>query len=237
MKIFDLEKRYGEFALQINQMQITEEGIYGLIGANGCGKSTLLKLIAGIETMDKGRIDYCGTDMRDVTMVASAPYMLHDTVYNNLLYPLKIRGRRPDRSLIDQYLETAGLQDKRKSYAPALSSGQRQKLGLIRAMIFSPAVLLIDEALSGMDIEGAAVMEEMLRTRQQQSHAKYLMVSHQLSRIQRMCSHVFFLHQGKLCWEGGTGELFDAPSDPYLGNFLKTEIVRQGCQKDGTSDG
>ena len=88
MKIFNLRKQMGDFCLQIDRMELAPGVVHGLVGSNGCGKSTLSKLIMGILTPDGGRIDYEGLTPRDLTMTSQKPYLLHDTVYQNLIYPL-----------------------------------------------------------------------------------------------------------------------------------------------------
>lgn len=95
MKISKLQKKIGQFTLQIEELYLESGKVHGLIGTNGCGKTTLSKLIQGILVPDGGRIDYEGLTPRDITMTTQRPYLLHDTVYQNLIYPLKIRGIRP----------------------------------------------------------------------------------------------------------------------------------------------
>ncbi len=78
-------------------------------------KTTLSKLIQGILVPDGGRIDYEGLTPRDITMTTQRPYLLHDTVYQNPIYPLKIRGIRPDEAKMDAWLERCGLLQKKKN--------------------------------------------------------------------------------------------------------------------------
>ena len=85
MKIFNLRKQMGDFCLQIDRMELAPGVVHGLVGSNGCGKSTLSKLIMGILAPDGGRIDYEGLTPRDLTMTSQKPYLLHDTVYQNLI--------------------------------------------------------------------------------------------------------------------------------------------------------
>ena len=105
MKISKLQKKIGQFTLQIEELYLESGKVHGLIGTNGCGKTTLSKLIQGILVPDDGRIDYEGLTPRDITMTTQRPYLLHDTVYQNLIYPLKIRGIRPDEAKMDAWLE------------------------------------------------------------------------------------------------------------------------------------
>jgi ABC-type iron transport system FetAB ATPase subunit len=94
MKMIDLEKKIGDFRLNIEDLTMEEQKIHGVIGNNGSGKSTLLKQIAGLLVPDKGTIDLGTIAAQDVTITMQRPYMIHDTVYRNLIYPLQIREQK-----------------------------------------------------------------------------------------------------------------------------------------------
>lgn len=222
LKVSNIKKRFDErFSLDVNELEITSGGLYGIIGPNGCGKTTLMKIIAGLIKADKGQIDYGGLTNRDITMLFRRPYLIHDTVLQNLIYPLKIRGQKPDPALIEDYLEMAGLQDHRKQYAPGLSGGEQQKLALIRALIFKPKFILIDEAFSNLDIESAGVFEEFILKGQENEPATYLICAHQISHIRRLCGYVFFMQGGKLEDAGSVEEILINPKNPKLQNYLQ----------------
>ncbi len=91
MKITDLEKKIGNFCLQIDHLDIEPGRIHGIIGPNGCGKTVLLKILAGIYTPDSGIIDYEEIGFREITMLSQRPYLMDASVYKNLIYPLQIR--------------------------------------------------------------------------------------------------------------------------------------------------
>jgi len=223
MKITDLKKDYDRFSLRINNLTLAPGQIHGLIGPNGCGKTTAMKLIAGIVQADSGTIDTEGLTSRDITMAPRKPYFLHDSVYRNLTYPLSLRKIKPDRELVDYYLEIAGLKERRKQYAPGLSSGEQQKLSLIRTLIFSPKLILLDEALSSLDIESATMFEQIILDRQQKEPVTWVVISHQLSLIQRLCSHVYFMYDGSIEADGTTGEILFQPENPRLQRYLQYE--------------
>jgi len=216
IKITNLEKKFSGFSLNIEDVEFTHGKIYGLIGSNGCGKSTAMKLIAGLIKPDGGNIDYGGLTQRDMTMVSRKPYFIADSVYKNLIYPLSLRKKRPDPAQIEYYLKLAGLDDRRNQYASSLSSGEQQKLSLIRALIFSPKLLLIDEAFSNLDIESAGVFEKLILERQQREPITMLMVSHQLSHIQRLCEQVCFMNSGYIEVVGTKEEVLLHPENANL---------------------
>ena len=220
MKISNLQKSFGQFLLYIQDMELRSGQIYGLIGANGCGKSTTIKLLAGLIKPDAGIIDYKGLDMCDITLVPQKPYMMQDTVMANLTYPLKIRKIRPDKALLDHHLELAGLQNLKQAYAPGLSSGESQKLALIRAMVFSPKLIFIDETFSNMDMESQARFEDYVLEMQKKSATTWIVISHQLSTIKRMCEYTFFMENGKIKEEGKTGTILTTPETPSLAKYV-----------------
>lgn len=225
MRITDLAKSFEGFSLCVEKMYLEPDRIYGLIGANGCGKSTLIKLLAALMPPDGGSIDYEGLTGRDITMLPRKPYLLHDTVYENLVYPLKLRKLKPDRDAVEYWLELAGLAVKRKQYAPSLSGGEQQKLALVRALIFSPKLLLLDEGMSNLDIESCFQFEDIIMQRQESAPATWLIVSHRLSRIERLCEYVFFMDNGKITARGGTEEILSRPQSPALIRYLRSEAI------------
>ena len=168
MKIINLEKNTGNFHLKIDQLEIEKGKIHGIIGGNGSGKTTLCKLIMGIIETDGGKIDYEDLDVRSITMTAQRPYFTQDSVYDNICYPLKIRGIKPDEEKIDEWLKACGLLDKKKQYARSLSSGEQQKVSMIRALIFEPEFVMIDESLSNLDPENLEFFEQVILKKQKE---------------------------------------------------------------------
>jgi len=221
MKIYDLKKTYDKFSLHIESLELPPGKIYGFIGSNGCGKTTAVKIMAGLIKPDSGEIDYEGLTPSDITMVMRKPYLLHDTVLRNLIYPLKIRKIKPDPVKVDHYLEITGLQDLRNENALSLSGGEQQKLALVRAMIFSPKLIFIDEAFSNMDIESTAFFEKYILENQQKNPIIWVVISHQLSNIKHLCDFTFFMHNGDVKASGPTEELLTTPQNEDLIRYLQ----------------
>ena len=207
MKISKLQKKIGQFTLQIEELYLESGKVHGLIGTNGCGKTTLSKLIQGILVPDDGRIDYEGLTPRDITMTTQRPYLLHDTVYQNLIYPLKIRGIRPDEAKMDAWLERCGLLQKKNQYARSLSSGEQQKLSFIRALVFDPAFVIVDETLSNLDPDSTELFEQLMREQQTKNKMTWLLISHQLVHVRKICDQVHFMEQGKVLVSGTPEEI------------------------------
>ena len=190
MKIINVEKKIGGFVLETGCVQIETGCIHGFIGSNGSGKTTLAKLIMGILEPDRGRIDYGDLTMRDITMTSQRPYLLHDTVYENIVYPLKIRRIKPDKS-----------------------------------MCFHPRLVIIDETLSNLDPDSVDFFEKQIRKMNQEEENTWILISHRLSHIGKMCGRIHALDKGKIVQSGRAEEvLFHSPV-PEVQRFLKGEML------------
>ena len=198
MKITDLEKNVGNFNLKIDDLYIKPGLIHGLAGHNGCGKTVLLKLIMGILEPDRGRIDLEGMDRRAMTMMSQRPYLLTGSVYDNIVYPLKLRRIKPDEAKINELLERTGLLAQKNQYARSLSSGERQKLSFLRAIIFRPEFIIMDETLSNLDPESERVIVEIIKEIQQMRPVTWLMVSHGQDVREELCDIIHYMEKGRI---------------------------------------
>lgn len=226
MKIIDLEKRQGDFQLKTGSFSIESGRIHGIIGGNGCGKTTLCKLIMGILTPDGGRIDYEGLHPREITMTAQRPYFIQGSVYENICYPLKIRRKRPDEEKIDQWLARCGLTGKKHQYARSLSSGEQQKVSMIRALIFDPAFIMIDETLSNLDPENLELFEQVILEMQRERPVTWLLISHRLAHIYKMCEVLHFMHRGEILAGGDRDEILFRTQDERIRRFVANEVIK-----------
>lgn len=163
MKLQGIKKTIGNFQLSVDELLIEEGKIHGLVGHNGAGKSILLKIIMGIMERDAGDIDYGGISQNEITLMTQTPYLLHTSVYENVVYPLKLRKIKPDEEEVDKLLERAGMLAHKEQYALSLSSGERQKLSFLRAVIFKPKLIMMDETLSNLDPDSENTIIEMIK--------------------------------------------------------------------------
>lgn len=199
MKIINLEKSVGNFKLEIDHLDIEKGKVHGIVGHNGCGKSVLLKLIMGIMEADLGQIDYEGVTMDQITLMSQRPYLLHASVYENLIYPLKIRGISPDEKKVDELLGKVGLLQLKQQYARSLSSGERQKLSFLRAIIFEPEFIMMDETLSNLDPDSERMIIDLIKEIQETKPKTWLIVSHQLEQRDDLCDYIHKMEKGKYC--------------------------------------
>lgn len=197
MKISNLQASLGYFTLNIDSVTLQEHRIHAFIGSNGCGKSTIAKIIMGILPYEQGTIDFEGLQTHDIILASQKPYMLHDTVWENIVYPLKVRRQEICELEVDTYLNEFGIFAKKFEYARQLSSGQQQKVSLIRTLIAKPKFIIIDESLSNLDIESMSIAKNMLRRLHQEYGATFVLISHQLASIADMVDEYHFFDNGR----------------------------------------
>ena len=226
MKITNLKKKIGDFSLEIDNMIIEEKKIHCIVGGNGSGKTTLGKLIMGVMKADGGEIDYGLLQASDITMTSQRPYLLHSSVYDNIIYPLKIRKIQPNDKEIEHWLEKYELLSKKNQYARSLSSGERQKLSFIRAVIFNPQLIIIDETLSNLDPDTVSMMKAWIKEKQKTDPVTYVIISHQVRHVLDMCDMVHVMHKGKLLESGPCREVLLGSTKPEIAQFMEDYIVR-----------
>ena len=210
-----------------------------IVGRSGSGKSTLLRCIAGLETVQGGRIEVCGHEVglpgsaaraqlrRDVGMVFQSYNLFpHLTVERNITLALtlvKKESREAARKRAADVLALVGLTDKLVSYPEQLSGGQQQRVAIARSLALQPQVMLFDEVTSALDpeltSEVLAVMEDLARR-----GMTMISVTHEMGFARRVADLVVFMHQGKV-WEiGPTAELFANPRTAEFKQFVGSEL-------------
>ena len=210
-----------------------------VVGRSGSGKSTLLRCIAGLETVQGGRIEVCGHAVgqpgsaaraqlrRDVGMVFQSYNLFpHLTVERNITLALtlvKKESKAAARKRAADVLGLVGLTDKLVSYPEQLSGGQQQRVAIARSLALQPQVMLFDEVTSALDpeltSEVLAVMEDLARR-----GMTMISVTHEMGFARRVADLVVFMHQGKV-WEiGPTAELFANPKTAEFKQFVGSEL-------------
>lgn len=212
IKIKNLIKNFGSRnILDIEELNIEEERITAIVGENGLGKSTLFNIIAGLDRDYEGWVE-TGVEPREVTLVQHPPLLLDRSVEENILYPLRIRsmerGKREER--VKELLELFGIEYLRKKNALSLSSGEKQKVVLARALSFSPKLLLLDEPASNLDSMSAATIEEAIREFNGKNKATVLLISHDREQVARVAHRTINLRD---CMKNSLSEKGDTTYD------------------------
>ena len=204
----------------------------GLVGESGCGKSTLGRVLVGLTAPSGGRILLDGQPLRPVRtrderrriqMVFQDPYSSLDprmTIHDVVAEPLRINGGYT-RSRVEELLAQVGIAADAGSRLPAqFSGGQRQRIAIARALALDPQVLILDEAVSALDVSIQAQIINLLRDLQRRLGLTYLFISHDLSVVRHISQRVAVMYLGRIVEIGTRTEVLDRPAHPYTQALL-----------------
>jgi peptide/nickel transport system ATP-binding protein len=235
--VTSLDVRFDAFhAVRDVSFRVAAGEAFGLVGESGSGKTTVLKAIAGLIPDWTGRIAIDGQPLgrwrsrsfcRKVQMIFQDPYgSLHPrhTVDRTLAEPIAIHSLGDAGPRVERALRAVGLGPSfRFRYPHQLSGGQRQRVAIARALMLEPAVLLLDEPTSSLDVSVQAEILNLLGRLRAERGLTYLFVSHNLAVIAHMCEHVAIMNQGRIVEEVATSALATgALADPYSRQLLKS---------------
>lgn len=201
----------------------------GLVGESGCGKSTLTRAILGLDPLQGGGITLSGHPVSpempsalrsDVQVVFQDPYGSFNPrqrVDRLVAEPFHLTGRPADwRARVAEALREVGLSpDDMGKYIHEFSGGQRQRLAIARALIIRPRLIVLDEAVSALDVRVRAQVLDLLATLQESHRLAYLFISHDLSVVRNVTTRCLVMRAGRIVEEGPTEALFDTPRHPY----------------------
>lgn len=194
------------------QFTIEEGDFLSITGPSGSGKSTLLKIIATVLSKTSGEILYNGhpiesyepTEYRkEVSYCFQSPVLFGETVKENLAFPYVIRQVEFDEAKAVDYLKTVGLpEDYLNKPITSLSGGEKQRIALIRNVLFQPKILLLDEVTSALDDENRQIIWKWLHDMRQKTEMTILMISHNEAEAALADKHIHIV-AGKMVDKGG----------------------------------
>ncbi len=214
-----LTKVYGKTTVvdDVN-LKIDEGQIFGFLGPNGAGKTTTILMLLGLTTPTSGSAHISGFDStREALKVKRIAGYIPEKVgfYNdlsaryNLLYTANLNGifgQKADQG-VDKALEDVGLKDKAEEIVAHYSKGMKQRLAIADILVKQPKVAFLDEPTTGIDPAGITQILDLISNIAKNNNMTIVMSSHQLSQIQRICSHVGIMSKGHLISEGSIAEL------------------------------
>ena len=219
------------FAVKNLSLKIKKNSIYGLLGPNGCGKSTTMGMILGLVTPSNGKIKVLNLEMEKnraallqkmnfISPFIDLPKKL--TVEQNL----KVFGNLYDvknlKNKIPEILEDLKIQKLRTRLVGELSSGQKNRVTLAKALINDPEVLLLDEPTANLDPDVADYVLNYLKNYSQKKNTTLLFASHNMREVERICDQVVLMRSGKVVSEGTPKEIINYHSKSNLEEvFLK----------------
>ena len=213
-------------ALKNVSLDIDDGDIFGIIGMSGAGKSTLVRCINFLERPDEGTVTINGVDLgslrkkqlrslrREVTMIFQGFHLLMQrTCLKNVCFPLELAGysRQDAQKRARELLETVGLLDKANAYPSQLSGGQQQRVAIARALATNPKVLLCDEATSALDPTTTNSILELIQEINQKTGITVVVITHQMSVVEKICRHVAILDGGEVAEQGEVTDVFSHP--------------------------
>jgi peptide/nickel transport system ATP-binding protein len=212
---------------------------FGIVGESGCGKSTLTRLLAWLEVPDQGSILLNGTSLgglsrgelirkrNEFQLLLQDPYNAlppRTTVGRMIEESLLIRGKVPRAELRRRVIAAmaevglaAGLYDQ---LPIALSTGERQRISIARALILDPKLLILDETLSALDQREQARLIDLFAKLQEKNDLTYVFISHDLAMVRKVCTRIAVMYLGEMVEIADNRELFFDPQHPYTKALL-----------------
>ncbi|APC84256.1 ABC transporter ATP-binding protein [Clostridium botulinum] len=210
LKTYNLTRKYGTTAVVDNiNMNIKKGEIYGFLGRNGAGKTTTLRMIMGLIYPTKGEYELFGKKMGDREVLGRIGAIIETpgfypnlTARENLDIHRRLMGI-PNKEYVDEALEIVGLTnyDIKKKKVKKYSLGMKQRLGVARALLHKPELLILDEPTNGLDPVGIKEMRETLLDLNKKKEITILVSSHILGEIQQLATKIGIIHNGKLLEE------------------------------------
>ncbi len=243
IEVRGLYKGYdGRDVLKNINIKIRKGETLAIIGPTGSGKTTLLRLLNLLDNPCSGKVFFDGIDVtkqseriklsirRRMAMVFQKPVVFNASVYDNVAYGLKVRGK--DEMSIDakviSALKMVGLSGYEDRNAPTLSGGEMQRVALARAMIIGPEVLLLDEPTANLDPISADIIEDLISRIRHERNTTIIMATHDMSQGQRLADRMGVLMEGELVQIGTPEEVFRKPESEFVANFVGVENLFTG---------
>ena len=229
-------------ALNHVSLSIETGDIYGIIGMSGAGKSTLVRCMNFLEVPSEGKVLIDGKSLSEFSpkelrkerekigmIFQHFNLLMQKNVLENVCFPLYIQGKKKAeaRAKALELLEIVGLADRAKAYPAQLSGGQKQRVAIARALASDPQILLCDEATSALDPQTTSSILELLQNINQKFGITIVIITHQMSVVREICTHVAIMKDGEVKEQGLVEDIFNHP---------KSQVARELISRDSGSD-
>ena len=229
-------------ALNHVSLSIETGDIYGIIGMSGAGKSTLVRCMNFLEVPSEGKVLIDGKSLSEFSpkelrkerekigmIFQHFNLLMQKNVLENVCFPLYIQGKKKAeaRAKALELLEIVGLADRAKAYPAQLSGGQKQRVAIARALASDPQILLCDEATSALDPQTTSSILELLQDINRKFGITIVIITHQMSVVREICTHVAIMKDGEVKEQGLVEEIFSHP---------KSQVAKELISKDSGND-
>src|SRR5437667_11629726 len=232
IRLEHLHKAFGDFtAVRDSTFTVPDGDFFCLLGPSGCGKTTTLRMIAGLELPTSGRILLGGEDVafkrashRDIAFVfqlfALYPHM---NVRTNIAYPLRSQGmsRHDVQTRVEEAARILRIQHLLDRRVSGLSSGDRQRVALGRAIVREPMAFLLDDALGALDAEFRHVMTGELRRLHNRLGATTIYVTHDQLEAMSLADKIAIMNHGVVEQLGTPREIYERPASLFVADFVR----------------
>ena len=221
---------YGKEVIPQLDLTINNGEFLTLLGPSGCGKTTVLRLIAGLETVDSGRIMLDNEDITHVpaenryvnTVFQSYALFPHMTVFENVAFGLRMQ-KTPAAEITPRVMEALRMVQletfaQRKPHQ--LSGGQQQRVAIARAVVNKPRLLLLDESLSALDYKLRKQMQNELKALQRKLGITFVFVTHDQEEALTMSDRIVVMRDGRIEQDGTPREIYEEPKNLFVAGFI-----------------
>lgn len=233
IRVEGVEKSFGgTVAIRALDLEVSSGSFFSIIGPSGCGKTTTLRIIAGLESPDKGRVFVGGRDVTRLpahrrpvnTVFQSYALFPHLNVFENVAFGLR-EARVPKNEIderVAELIELVKLTGRERSRPHQLSGGQQQRVALARALINHPRVLLLDEPLGSLDLKLRKEVQLQLTEVQRRVGITFIYVTHDQEEAFSMSDEVAVMNAGVLEQSGTPETVYRHPRTLFVADFVGT---------------
>jgi len=225
-------------ALSDVNFTVNKNETLGIVGESGCGKSTLAKVLTQLEFPSSGNVEIDGLDFKKlnpkefhatIQMVFQDPYQSlnpRKKAFDIIADPLRINTDKSEaeiKELVLSMMKKVGLREEFKErYPHHFSGGQRQRLGIARALMLRPKLLILDEPVSALDVSIQAQVLNLLLELQNEFSLSYLFITHDLSVVEHISDRILVMYLGRIIEYGDRNHVFQNPKHPYTKLLLES---------------
>ncbi len=216
LKTVNLQKIYGQGETEVRalggvNLEVEKGEFVAIVGTSGSGKSTMLHMIGGLDVPTSGQVFVDNQELSHMTDEELTIFRRRNigfvfqqynlvpmlNVWENIILPIKLDGRKPEKKYIDEIIDTLGLRKKLDSLPSTLSGGQQQRVAIARALACKPAILLADEPTGNLDSKTSQDVLGLLKVTSEQFHQTIVMITHN-EEIAQIADRILRIEDGKV---------------------------------------